>query len=291
VGWDRFPILPTFERARRRETYRKLAKIVRGEGPELLSLDETRKRLRLFEQSYVGIVPIRVDQIVGSADRAGDFERDFLPKTLESRERSQDIERAFPLGDFPPIVVYQVGDVFFVVDGHHRVAAANQLGTEYIDAEVTRLKSRVPLDAGADVAQLIHAEQQQIFLEETGLERARPEARVEFSRPDGYVELLELVKVHGYHVMLHEGEVLRPDEIAQLWWDTVYLPAVEVIHREGLNEVFAKSTDADLFLWVHQRRRAFFPELGGMSFEEAARKATRERDSRVPIPKRRPRGS
>jgi ParB-like nuclease domain len=287
VSWDRWPLLTTLEKARRRETYRKLARIVRGERSELLSLDETRKRLRLFEQTYVGIVPIRVDHVVGSADRAGDFDRDFLPKSIESQERSQDIERAFPLGDFPPIVVYQVGEVFFVIDGHHRVAAANQLGTEYIDAEVTRLKSRVPLDADADVAQLIHAEQQQIFLEETGLKRARPEAHVEFSRPDGYIELLELVKAHGYHLMLHEGEVLQPTEIARHWWETVYLPGVDVIHREGLHEAFSKATDADLFLWVHQRRRAFLPEFGGLTFEEAARKATQKQTGRVSSPRRR----
>jgi hypothetical protein len=280
VGWDRFPILPTFEKARRREIYRKLAKIVTGEGSsELLSLEEVKRRLRLFEQTYVGVVPIRVDQIVGTADRAADFDSDFLPKKFETRARWRDVEHTFPLSDFPPIIAYRVGDAYFVVDGHHRVGIAKQRGVEYIDAEVTELKSRVPLPADADVARLIHAEQERIFLEESGLERARPEAHIEFSRPHGYVELLELVRAHGYHVMLREGEVLAPEVIAGDWWDHVYLPGVEAIHREGLHEA-SSSTDADLFLWIHQRRLAFFPEHGGMTIEEAARKATQDHPRR-----------
>jgi hypothetical protein len=277
MGWDRFPILPTFEKARRREIYRKLARLIRRrEERELLSLEEVRNRLRLFEQNYVGVLPIRVDRIVGTADRTADFDKDFLPKKSETRGRWRDIEHAFPLSDFPPIIAYQVGDAYFVEDGHHRVAIAKQRGVEFIDAEVTELKTRVPLPPDADVARLIHAEQERIFLEESGLDRARPEARIEFSRPHGYMELLDLVKVHGYHLMLDRGEILPREEIAAHWWDTSYLPAVEMIRSAGIKESLSGATDADIFLWVTQRRRAFLSEHGYMTFEEAARQASDE---------------
>ena len=104
------------------------------------------------------------------------------------------MEQAFPDSGFPPIVVYQLGDAYFVIDGHHRVAVARRQGVETIDAEVTELEARWHLPADADIVELIHAEQERTFMEESGLAEARPEARMRFSRPVGYVELLETVQ-------------------------------------------------------------------------------------------------
>lgn len=274
MTWDRLPEPSTFEKARRREAYRKLARIVRGRSPraqELLPLEDVKQKLRLFDQAYVGIRPIPVSKIVGTTDRSRDFDRDFLPLRTDIRERWNKVEHAFPQGEFPPIVVYKVGEVFFVVDGHHRVAIAKQHGIEQIDAEITEIHTPVPLGPEVDVARLIHSVQEQLFLDESGLARARPEARIEFSRPTGYVELLELVKAHGYHVMVDRQAVVPIDEIAADWYDWVYMTATQAIAQEGLREVFPDATDGDLFLWIWQRRRALFPERGGISIEDAAR--------------------
>ena len=46
---------------------------------------------------------------------------------------------------------------------------------------------------------------------------------------------------------------------------------MEAIRREGLGEHWPRATDADLFLWVSQRRRELFPERGGMDIDEAVR--------------------
>lgn len=278
MGWDRLPILSSFEKARRREAYRKFARAVRrGQEQELLSLDEVRRRLRLFDQHYVGIEPIPVAGIVGTVERTSDFDRDFLPRKFEIRERWRGVEQSFPHGDFPPIVVYKVGDAYFVVDGHHRVAVAKQREIEYIDAEITELTSRYPLAPDADIARIIHVEQERIFMEESGLERARPEAHIEFSRPHGYVELLEVVKVHGYHLMRARQEILSPDQVAADWYDAVFLPALEVITSEQMLEAFPGATEGDLFLWIHQRRLALLPERGGVTFEDATKHVREER--------------
>lgn len=278
MGWERLPILSSFEKARRRESYRKFARAVRrGQEKELLSLDEVRRRLRLFDQHYVGIEPIPVASIVGTVERTGDFDRDFLPRKFETRERWRGVEQAFPHGDFPPIVVYKVGDAYFVVDGHHRVAVAKQREIEFIDAEITELKSRHPLAPDADIARIIHAEQERIFMEESGLEGARPDAHIEFSRPHGYVELLELVKVHGYHLMRQRQEVLTPEQVAEDWYENVFLPGIDVIEAEEMPEGFPNATRADLFLWIHQRRLALLPERGGVTFEDATKHVREER--------------
>jgi hypothetical protein len=183
------------------------------------------------------------------------------------------VERSFDQGDFPPITVFELDGSYFVVDGHHRVAVARQRGIDYIDAEITRLRSRWPLPPDADFGRIIMEEQRRQFMEDSGLERARPEVRIEFSRPQGYIELLEQIKVHGYHLMMQRGEVLLPEEIAADWYDRVYLPTVEAIKREGLWDLFPQATKGDLFLWVTQRRRELFPERGGMETGEAVRAA------------------
>lgn len=266
----------TFGKARRREAYRRLAEVVRRRRPrDLLDLDEVSRRLRVFEQTYVGVRPIPVARIVGTLGRTADFDRGFLPRRPEIRQRWERVERTFSDGDVPPISVYEVDDSYFVVDGHHRVAVARQQGVEYIDAEITRLRTRRTLPPDADLGALIMAEQQLVFFEESGLDRARPEARIRFSRAQGYIELSEQVKIHGYHLMMERGEVLSKEEIAGDWYDRVYLPTVEAIEREGLRGLCREPTKADLFLWVSQRRRELFPERGGMNTDEAVR-AVRE---------------
>ena len=251
----------TFRRARRREAYRRLSQVARRRKPNpLLSLDEVSRRLRAFEQTYVGIRPIPVEAIVGTVSRVEDFDRDFLPKRSKIQARWQQVEQTFPAGDFPPIVVYELDGRYFIVDGHHRVAIAKQHGIGYIDAEITQLRSRWTLPPDADLGSIIMAEQQRRFMEESGVERARPEARIEFSRPQGYIELLEHLKIHGFHLMMQRQAPCSMEEIAGDWYDHVYLPTVDAIHREGLREAWPKATDADLFLWVGQRRRELFPE-------------------------------
>ncbi len=262
----------TFDRAiRRKARKRAVAKLRRQDtSPGLLPLDEVSRRLRMFEQTYVGIRTIPVAKIVGTVDRSHDFDRDFLPRRREIGARWRSVERRFAEGDFPPIEVYEIDGRYFLVDGHHRVAIARQRGVEHIDAEVTRLRTRYPLPSEADIARIVHTEQEMLFLDESGLGRARPEARIAFSRPNGYVELLEQVKVHGYHLMQERGEVVPREEVAGDWYDRVYLPGVGSIRAEGLSDLFPEATEGDLFLWVQQRRRLMYPERGDTPFHEAA---------------------
>jgi hypothetical protein len=270
VSWD--PLPSTFDRARRKEAYRRFARAVAGHSnPGLLPLDEVRDRLGFFEQVYIGVRPIPVAKIVGTASRRTDFDKDFLPARAAVRERWRRVEKAFPEGSFPPIAVYKVGDSYFVDDGHHRVAIAKQRKTEFIDAEVTELRTRHELPPDADIGRIILSEQERTFMRESGLELARPKARIEFTRPSGYVELLEIVKVHGFHLMMDRGEVLSMPDVAGDWYDRIYLPTLDVIRAEGLPEAFPRATEADLFLWVWQRRRAVSGDGAGMSLTDTVK--------------------
>lgn len=152
--------------------------------------------------------------------------------------------------------------------------------------QITRLRSSVQLPPDADIGSIIMVEQERRFMEETGLDRVRPDAHIEFSRPQGYIELLEHLKIHGFHLMTERGEVLDVEEIAADWYDRVYHPLIDLIHRGGLGELWPHATDADLYLWMGQRRRELFPEYTDDLDLEGTVRAARETSER---PKRRPR--
>ena len=280
----------SFTKAHRKEVYRRLARVVRGEAPATLpSFEDLRSRLQLFHQSYLGVQTIEVPKIIGTVERSSDFDKDFLPRSAQTRERWEQLEHAFPTGGFPPISVYKVNDVYFVIDGNHRVALAKHRDADFIDAEITEIQTDIDIDIdeGIDFDRIIYLEQARRFMQESGLARARPMAGIDFTRPQGFAELLEHVKVHGYDLMMRRGEVLRPEVVAADWYDRVYLPSIESIRWEKLTELLPESTEADIFLLVLRRRQDHMPDKGAHSFEEAAQEATRDQERRIRVRARR----
>jgi hypothetical protein len=279
--WEQLPVNTAFEGALRSEVYRRLTNLVRRKPhSQLRGLDELRSRVRLFEQRYVGIQPIPVAAIVGTASGTEDFGANFLPRRPEISDRWMRLERAFPDGDFPPILAFQVGDSYFVVDGHHRVAIAKSRNIEYIDAEVTELRARFPIPPGADIGKMIMAEQRALFMEECGLDRTRPDADIEVSLPQGYMELLELIKTHAYELSRDRGELVSLEEAAAEFYDEVYVPTLRAIKEQQLDQSFSGWTEADLFLWICERRLSLFPECGDLELQDVVAKEARGTQSR-----------
>jgi ParB-like nuclease domain len=235
----------------------------------LLELDQAEQRLRPFGRHYVGVRAIPVASIVGTDSRSGDFDRDFRPRRAELRSRRHRLAERFPDGQFPPIVVSQLGEAYFVLDGHHRVAVARELGMATIDAEVTELRAFWQLGPNADVLELLHGEQHRIFMEESGLaEAAPPDVCISFSRLTAYRELLGSVESHGYQLIRERGRLLEPREVAADWYERVYLGAFEVFDREGLEP---QATRGDLFLCVQERRRELLLDRPRATVADAAR--------------------
>jgi PAS domain-containing protein len=238
-------------------------KLLRSE-PEsrLLVLRDVERRLPAMTRRYLGIRTIPLAEVVGTQGRVATFTREFEPRHESSRQRIRALADAFPSGDFPAIVAIKLGDVYFVVDGHHRVALARRSGAEMIDADVTEFVTRVPLPAGADMLDVVLRQLERVFLEDSGLAEARPGVRLAASRPALYMDLLENLQVHGYHLMREHDRVLPKERIAEDWYENVFSPAVAPSVREGVAEAFRDVPDADLFLLLHQRRREGFPSCG-----------------------------
>jgi hypothetical protein len=109
-----------------------------GHRPDrLLELEEVERRLKPFGRRYLGVRPIPLDALVGTDGRAAAFTRSFRPLHAFSRDRLRSLRRAYPDGDFPPIVAVKLGEAYFVIDGHHRAALARRNRAETIDADVT----------------------------------------------------------------------------------------------------------------------------------------------------------
>lgn len=262
---------------------------------DLLSFDEVRRRLRVVGQSHLGLREIEVGRIAGSVDREADFDRDFSPRRGFSRNRLRSLREAFADGVMPAISVFEVGGTYFVEDGHHRVALARERGADFIDAEVTRLHTNFDVPAGVDLARLVHTEQQQILLEQSGLGRARPDAVIEFTLLDGYAQLHDIIKAHGYDLAHRQGSLPTPEEVAADWYDTAYLPAVEAAARAGLpgRAESPNVTDADYFLGIYQIMRELQAYDASADFDAGAQRVaqtgfSRRQRRRVRLEGRRP---
>jgi hypothetical protein len=88
-----------------------------------------------------GMRAISIDSIVGTAEtaKARAFDSRFRPPST-SRHRWERLWIAARRGEpLPPVSVFQLGNEHFLLDGHHRVSVALDLGMQAIDAEVTKL--------------------------------------------------------------------------------------------------------------------------------------------------------
>jgi hypothetical protein len=229
----------------------------------LLELELATERLRPSRRRYLGVRPIEVARIIGTEGRGDDFDAEFSPLKPHLRERARGLVRAFPNANFGPISVEKLGDAYFVVDGHHRVAIARRRGMATIDAEVTELTARWHLSASADRDELRHAEQERLFMSESGLGDVCPDAQIRFSEAVGYRRLLETMQVHGYELMLDAQRPLARSEIAGDWYANVYVPTVELVAGKTLAGECRQATDSDRFLWLWQHRHEVGLEHGG----------------------------
>ena len=85
---------------------------------------------------YQGVREIPVRRIVGSLSRASEFDRDFRPLHKNQRQRWANVWVLHAQRGWEPILVHQIGGLYFVEDGHHRTSVARDLGLETIEAAV-----------------------------------------------------------------------------------------------------------------------------------------------------------
>ncbi len=173
-----------FSRARFKAFLNRAFAAISGQPTTLLSYDEIKQSLHIGGPIYRGVHTVRVDQIVGSLNRYHEFDRAFLPAENQLAARWQNIDSAFYKDiSLPPVVLYKVGQVYFVVDGHHRVSVARQQGQEFIEAEVRECSTKVNITPDLKTEDLKILHEKVHFLERTGLDDLRPKAKIRLTHP------------------------------------------------------------------------------------------------------------
>lgn len=138
-----------FDKARRKAFAARVRSLITGRDDDLLPYEAVRQLVGPAAELYTGLESIPVDRIVGSERRSVEFNREFLPRREFARRRWQSIDLAhYDEKTLPAIQVFEVGGVYFVRDGNHRVSVAHALKWSFIDAEVVRVRSGVALEPG-----------------------------------------------------------------------------------------------------------------------------------------------
>lgn len=234
-----------------------------GQPSQLLSYEDVRKKLRASGTAPRGLQDIPLDSIVGSVGRYTDFTRSFLPRERSDEQRWARVKAvAEGLEGMPPIEVYQLGDAYFVRDGHHRVSVARQVGAKTIEAYVTEVKSRVALSKNDDPRRLIVKEEMTDFLQTTGLDYIRPESNIELTEPGQFPELRARIEFHHQQLEQERGQPVELSQAVADWYDRVYLPVVHVIRQQGMLRDFPERTEADLYMWLMDHSRQLAQHLG-----------------------------
>ena len=252
-----------YERARFKAFFNRVFSVISGQPTQLLSYDDVKEKLHIGGPIYRGVRTIRVDQIVGSLNRYHEFDRAFLPTQGNTSSRWQKVDRAFYQEiNLPPVVLYKVGEVYFVVDGHHRVSVAREQGQEFIEAEVRECATRVHItpDLKPEDLQILGAKVN--FLERTQLDDIRPHANIKLTITDGFDRMLEHIAVHRYFMGMDLKRDVPEDEAVAHWYDTVYLPIVKVIRKSKILKEFPRRTEGDLYLWTLDHQRYLYEEEG-----------------------------
>ena len=252
-----------FSRARFKSFINSVFAVLSGKRNNLLSYDDIKEKLKIGGPIYRGVKTVRVNQVAGSLNRYHEFDRAFLPKEDQLAGRWQKVDRAFYEDvHLPPVVLYKVGEVYFVVDGHHRVSVAREQGQEFIEAEVRECATRVNItpDIKPEDLEILGAKVD--FLERTGLDGLRADANIKVNIPDGFTRMLEHIAVHRYFMGLDFKRDVSELEAVEHWYDTVYLPIVTIIRESGLLEDFPDKTEGDLYLWTLDRQHYLYKEEG-----------------------------
>ncbi|HEV3310179.1 MAG TPA: ParB N-terminal domain-containing protein [Chloroflexota bacterium] len=229
------------------------------------SYDADAKRLKVTHQRDLGMHPIPLTRIIGSAGKPDQVDADFKPLLGGwAQHRYSGLLNAAKRGaTFQPISVYKLHDLYYIIDGHNRVAAAKDLGQLWIDAYVTE---SLPKAEGKD--NLLYYERKH-FEEQTGL------TRIILTKLWRYPRLLEVIRSYAQLAatqLQRETDLL---EASRLWYRDVYHPMAGRIRRSHLPKLLKGRTTGDIFFDIlqyqveasHERDRSITLDEAFLGFE------------------------
>ena len=255
-----------FQSARQRGAVQEILARLTGKSTQLLSYDDVAEKLKLRARTERGVQHIPLAAIVCSVGRNTDFTRTFLPRHAGDQQRWANVKAVFmdinSGSSLPPIEVYKVGEVYFVVDGNHRVSIAKQEGLTTIEARVIEFKTDITLTPDVQPDDLIIKAEYVEFLDTTRIHEARPNVDLSVTTCCQYDKLLEQIHVTQYLLQEETKRDVPLQDAAASWYDTTYIPLAEAIRDRGLLHWFPGRTITDLYIWIAENRAALEKEQG-----------------------------
>jgi uncharacterized ParB-like nuclease family protein len=204
------------------------------------SFKEIQKQEAAFDTRDRGIREVPMDRIVGSVGRYNDFDQKFRIGTHLPPERLQNIKKLMRTGkSLPPVKLYQIKNEYYVLDGNHRIAAANELGYEEIRAQVIEF-----IPSKGSLENLIYREKT-VFDDHTELPYT-----IELTDFGQYEHLIDQISQHRRFLERETEELVTIQKAAKDWYKTIYRPLVAIIKKGDLIEHFPGRTLADLYTFM-----------------------------------------
>ena len=243
-----------FARARNKALINEIQHFLNPEEASLISLNDLKNILKPNNETYKGMQAVPVELIVGSEGRYKDFDNQFFPKNAHLKSRWASIDKAHIQNIIlPPVTLYELGGLYFARDGNHRISVAKARGIEFIDAEVISLQSEIKLKPGKSMkyllAQIISYEKR-VFYNETSFGDITDYWCLDFTTAGQYDVIYNHILTHKYYINQNQETEISMQDAILSWFNTVYMPIVQIINNTKIMKKFKKRTISDLYVWM-----------------------------------------
>jgi hypothetical protein len=129
-----------YEQACQKSWWEMVHSIFDGGIHRLLDLERFYATCAVITCQDLAVRPVPIHQIRGSVSstRSYDFDANFRPLKTHDKERWLSLATACQRGvKIPPVSLVQIGDTYFVQDGHHRISVARAIGQTEIAATIS----------------------------------------------------------------------------------------------------------------------------------------------------------
>lgn len=234
-----------------------------------------------YESIKRGTSMVPLEKITGSVGRYHDFDNQFRTRNGRRDERLSNIIKAMREGkQMPPISLYQIKDDFFILDGHHRFKAAQELGHTEIHSRIVEL---IPTK---------NTLENRLYLEKTEFrDKAGLAQSIDLTELGQYHHLENQIREHRPFLEKELGKTVSYQEAAGDWFTTIYQPLAAIIDERGLVKSFPGRTVADLYLyisihqWVMGKKRKYgigVDQLIPKDMEEFRREMAQHQEKKYP---------
>ena len=271
-----------FNKAHSKALFNEIQHFLNPEEATLISFSEVKSLLKPKDEIYVGLKTIPIDKIVGSEGRYKDFDNRFFPKSGFLRERWKHVDAAqYESIILPPIKVYELGGLYFVRDGNHRVSVAKARGIEFIDAEIVSLQSEIKLKPAYTLKSMIKeiiSYEKRVFYTETNFGDITDFWTLDFTSTGQYDIIYNHILTHKGYIEKKRGSEISTADALMSWFQDVYLPIIKAIDDRRVMRYFRQHTKSDLYVWIMRYWEELREKFGDdVRLDDAVRSFTRSK--------------